>query len=77
MATAELQPYAGRPMSAQLCPACRRPNPRLLDASKIAVVNFYACGGCLHVWTASKKTGEVVANITPMGVIDEEPPAEK
>ena len=75
MAPFRLQPYAVRHM-VQLCPACHRPNPRLLDASKIAVVNFYACGGCLHVWTASKKTGEVVANITPITPTDEEPPAE-
>jgi len=75
MAQLERQPYPVRHM-VQLCPACHRPNPRLLDASKIAVVNFYACGGCLHVWTASKTTGEVVANITPIMPIDEEPPVE-
>ena len=51
-------------MPAQLCPACHRENPRLLEvSSKIAVMNFYACDFCNHVWTTSK-TGEFVRHIT-------------
>jgi hypothetical protein len=54
-------------MPTQPCPACDRPTARQLgDASKNAVVNYYVCGICGHVWTTDKNTGALVRHITPL-----------
>ncbi len=31
-----------------------------------AVVNYYRCQACGHVWTTDKKTNEIVSHITPL-----------
>jgi len=50
----------------QPCPACRDPTPRRLDfTSDTATVNYYRCQ-CGHIWTASKKDGAIVHNVTPL-----------
>jgi hypothetical protein len=32
----------------------------------MALVNYYRCGDCGHVWTTDKKTHEVVSHVTPL-----------
>ena len=42
-------------MSVRPCPKCHADNPRFLDgASYEAVVNFYICRKCAHVWNVLK-----------------------
>ena len=42
-------------MNARCCPKCQSNNLRFLDgASDEALVNFYRCDKCGHVWTVSK-----------------------
>jgi hypothetical protein len=45
----------GSAVSIQPCPKCQRPAPRLLNGvSAEAVVNYYRCDGCGHVWILPK-----------------------
>ena len=38
-------------MSGRPCPECQRPDPRLLEAlSRDALVLYYRCAGCAHIW---------------------------
>ena len=56
-------------MPGQLCPACTRPAPRLIEStSKIAPVDYYECVFCSHIWTASKENGEVLSHVTPLAL---------
>ena len=54
-------------MPIQPCPACDKPTARLLDdASKLAVVNYYRCEGCGHVWTTHRDNGHILHHVTPL-----------
>ena len=54
-------------MLIQPCPACNKPTARLLDGtSKDAVVNYYICGPCGHVWTTDKHSGAIVRHVTSL-----------
>jgi transposase-like protein len=42
-------------VNARSCPKCQSENPRFLNgASDEAMVNFYRCDECGHVWTVQK-----------------------
>lgn len=42
-------------MSIRPCPVCQQPEPRVLeDVSRIALVIYYRCGTCGHVWNVPK-----------------------
>src|SRR5262245_2454621 len=54
-------------MPIQPCPACGRPTPRLLEeVSRHAIVKYYRCDSCGHVWTVHNTTG-AVHHVTPLG----------
>jgi uncharacterized Zn finger protein len=54
-------------MPVQPCPACHEQTPRHLDeTSKQAVVHYYRCLSCGHVWTVNKDNPSIVANVTPL-----------
>ena len=43
-------------VNARACPKCQSDNPRFLaGASHEAMVSFYRCDKCGHVWTVSKQ----------------------
>jgi len=47
------------------CPACGKRGPRHLDeVSKEALVNFYECAKCRHLWTVNKLDESKVTHIT-------------
>jgi hypothetical protein len=47
------------------CPQCRALAPRLLEEpSKDAIVWYYRCTSCGHVWTVSKDGKETVRDVT-------------
>ena len=48
------------------CPNCSAGSPRELEASRFAVVNYYRCNECGHVWTTDKKTNEILSHVTPL-----------
>ena len=56
------------------CPNCGEPTPRELEASQFAVVNYYRCGNCGHVWTTDKQTNQIVSHITELRRKPEKPP---
>jgi hypothetical protein len=42
-------------MPMDLCPKCLKPEPKWLEStSAMAVVNYYRCDGCGHVWHIPK-----------------------
>jgi hypothetical protein len=54
-------------MPVQPCPACGRTTPKLQDDFiKYALVNYYRCEGCGHVWTTDRVTGAIVKHVTPL-----------
>ena len=53
-------------MPVMSCPNCQYFCPRELDASDYAMVNYYRCGACGHVWTTDKKTNETLTHVTPL-----------
>ena len=54
-------------MPTRSCPACDCPAPRLLDEiSTSALVNYFICDACRHVWTTSKQNGSLVHHVTPL-----------
>jgi hypothetical protein len=65
-------------VSIRPCPNCRAQVARLLEeASRYAIVCYYRCESCGHVWTVDRQTGEI-AHVTPLGADettgDETPP---
>jgi lysyl-tRNA synthetase class I len=53
-------------MAEQTCPACQKHSPTLLEeTSKDTMVNYYRCD-CGHIWTVSKRSGKLVAHVTPL-----------
>jgi len=48
------------------CPRCGELTSRRLDMPVNALVNYYRCATCGHVWTTDPKTDEVVTHITPL-----------
>ena len=49
------------------CPACGRQSARRLDAAtELAYVTYYICDLCIHVWTADKDSGDILAHVTPL-----------
>lgn len=37
------------------CPACKQPAPRFMkEISETALVNYYRCGACGHVFSVAK-----------------------
>ena len=53
-------------MTRPLCPNCGSSEAHELEASQFAIVDYYRCGDCAHVWTANKKTHAIVMHITPL-----------
>jgi hypothetical protein len=54
-------------MTIDCCPVCGETTPRLLDAaSEDAVVNYYRCPTCHHVWAIDKDDGKIVNVVTPL-----------
>jgi hypothetical protein len=48
------------------CPACATATPNRLDSSiDSAVVDFFRCTMCGHVWTVEKLNPSVVTHVTP------------
>ena len=42
----------------RLCPLCRKPGRLLPDSSHDAVVEYYRCDDCNHVWSHQKDVPE-------------------
>lgn len=58
------------------CPACDTLSPpAFLEAtSKDAIVKFYRCGACGHVWTTTPDGSVILRHITPLKkAADDEP----
>ena len=53
-------------MPVLFCPNCQELTPRQLDGSDYALVNFYRCGHCGHVWTTDKTTHKILTHVTPL-----------
>jgi hypothetical protein len=54
-------------MPVQPCPACYHQTPRHLhDTSTEAIVNYYRCLTCGHIWTIHKLNPAIVTNVTPL-----------
>jgi ssDNA-binding Zn-finger/Zn-ribbon topoisomerase 1 len=48
------------------CPNCEAQTPRVLDASSEgAVVWYYRCPSCGHIWTRPKDGTDVIRDVTP------------
>jgi len=48
------------------CPSCAHDRVRLLEASsQDAVVNYYRCEACFHVWAIEKDGSGRTRHITP------------
>lgn len=59
------------------CPACAKPDPRLLDGmSHHAAVNYYRCDECGHVWTTPKDSTAVLNHVTPLAAKASLPPSD-
>ena len=49
------------------CPACYQQTPHHLnETSKDAVLDYYRCLRCGHIWTANKQDPSIVVNVTPL-----------
>ena len=47
------------------CPQCQQPASRKLDsASQYAIVTYYRCEGCGHVWSVFKDEHETIRHVT-------------
>jgi Zn-finger nucleic acid-binding protein len=42
-------------MAARICPKCQMPGRHLAATSENAVVDYYRCDGCGHVWAIDKQ----------------------
>jgi predicted RNA-binding Zn-ribbon protein involved in translation (DUF1610 family) len=58
--------WPSTPMPVLSCPNCRGLTPRELESSARAMVNYYRCADCGHVWTTDKKSNEIVSHVTPL-----------
>jgi hypothetical protein len=49
------------------CPQCQNPTARMLDfPSKGAMVWYYRCQNCAHVWTIDKKDPTAMTHVTAL-----------
>jgi hypothetical protein len=49
------------------CPACSTPSPRHMEGiSATAVVNYYRCPECFHIWTVDKLDPTKITHVTPL-----------
>ena len=49
------------------CPSCGQPTARYLsEASKGALVDYWACPECSHVWHINKQDPAVVTHVKPL-----------
>jgi hypothetical protein len=56
-------------MSEQRCPACGQSvSGPLSNSSRDAVVDYYRCDRCAHVWTTTKDGLSIVKHVTPLKV---------
>ena len=52
---------------APACPACGAATPRVLDASSaFAMVTYFRCGSCQHIWTVDKYNPTLIHHVTPL-----------
>jgi predicted RNA-binding Zn-ribbon protein involved in translation (DUF1610 family) len=49
------------------CPSCGQRTARhLAEVSRGALVNYFACPECAHVWNVSKRDPTLVTHVTPL-----------
>lgn len=53
-------------MPVLMCPSCDNRHLVKLETSSYTYVDYYRCEACGHVWTADKKTNELVNHVTPL-----------
>jgi len=54
-------------MPIRTCPACNCPKPRFLaECSEDALVNYYRCSTCGHVWATTKDDTVIVRHVTTL-----------
>ena len=57
-------------MPAQPCPHCRQPDSKLLHAAltddNAALLSYYQCQHCQHVWSIDARRPDVVIHVTPL-----------
>ena len=51
-------------MSARVCPKCLRRGRHLTASSQQAVVDYFRCDSCGHVWAVDKLTDAKARDIT-------------
>ena len=52
-------------MGTHTCPVCQEPSARLISsASEGAVVDYWRCSDCRHVWTTKKNDTDVLRHVT-------------
>lgn len=55
------------------CPTCQRSTPKLLpEASITAIVNYYRCDHCGHVWSVLKVSPHGPHRTVAPGILPEE-----
>jgi len=71
-------------MPERLCPHCQRPGRFLEAPSRIAMVEYYRCNDCGHVWTYDKndpdappmdvtRTDEAIEGVQSLAMAEPEP----